>query len=192
MRRHLATAAAAFISSALCLTSAVHAAGAAKLCEREMARAAIAHDVPLAILYAVGLSETGRGNSMSPYALNIEGEALYDLTKTQAIARFSDARKQGAKLIDVGCLQINHHFHKQHFASVADMLDPRRNVDYGAKFLAALRQREGTWTMAVARYHAGPANIAAQKRYVCRVLRNMAATGMASWTADASALCGAP
>ena len=41
-----------------------------------MARAAAKHGVPLGMLYAVGLTETGRGASLAPYALNIDGPRL--------------------------------------------------------------------------------------------------------------------
>ena len=43
--------------------------------------------------------------------------------------------------------------------------------------------------MAVARYHAGPNNDPAQKKYVCRVIANMVATGFGQWTPEASAFC---
>ena len=166
------------------------AAGAGpNACEREMARAAEKHGVPLGMLYAVGLTETGRGDSLRPYALNIEGRSVYEIGKGEALLRFEQARAAGAKLIDLGCMQINHHYHAKQFASVADMLDPAKNVEYGARFLKELHAREGSWTMAVARYHAGPDNDAAQKKYVCRVIANMVATGFGEWTAEARAFC---
>ena len=65
------------------------------------------------------------------------------------------------------------------------MLDPHRNVDYAARFLVTLHARHETWSMAVARYHAGPDNDPAQKRYVCRVIANMVATGFGKWTGNA-------
>lgn len=165
-------------------------AQAMKVCEREMARAAKEHNVPLPVLYAVGLTETGRGDSLRPYALNIEGKSIYDVSKKQAVSLFHEARRQGKKLIDVGCMQINHYYHKKHFEGVGDMLTPSRNVAYAAKFLRRLYRREGSWTMAAARYHAGPKNTVAQKRYVCRVMINMIAVGMGTWTPEAKKFCG--
>ena len=159
------------------------------VCEKAMARAAREHGVPLGMLYAVGLTETGRGNSLQPYALNIEGRAIYPAGKPDALRQIQSARRNGAKLIDVGCMQINHHFHSENFASVSDMLDPAKNVDYGARFIRQLRFREGSWTKAVARYHAGPNNDPAQKKYVCRVIANMVATGFGRWTQEARAFC---
>lgn len=162
----------------------------ANVCEREMARAAKLHNIPLGILYAVGLTETGRGDGLRPYALNIDGDAVYDLTRRQAVARVQESRARGIKLIDVGCMQINHYWHADKFRSLDDMLDPARNVAYAASFLKDLHAREGSWVMAVARYHAGPNNDAAQKRYVCRVIDNMVATGFAKWTKSARHFCG--
>jgi soluble lytic murein transglycosylase-like protein len=182
----------AVIRAALVATftfSAGIAAAGENVCEREMARAAREHGVPLGVLYAVGLTETGRGDSLRPYALNIEGRAVYDIDKRQALATFERARQGGARLIDVGCMQINHHFHARHFGSVEDMLDAARNVDYAARFLRDLKAREGNWTMAVARYHAGPNNDPAQKRYVCRVITNLVTTGFGQWTEAARAFC---
>jgi soluble lytic murein transglycosylase-like protein len=161
----------------------------AKLCEREMIRASRKYSVPLGMLYAVGLTETGQKGSLQPYALNVEGKAVYGIDKRTALEQFARAKAAGAKLIDMGCMQINHYFHAEHFASLDEMLDPGKNVDYAARFLKQLREREGSWTMAVARYHAGPNNNPAQKRYICRVMANMVATGFGEWTPTAQAFC---
>ena len=177
--------AAAFIFSA----GAADAAAASNPCEPEIIRAAERYGVPVGILYAVGLTETGKKGSLQPNALNIEGKAVFPRSRGEAVATFEAARARGAKLIDLGCMQINHHYHSGHFRSVEAMLDPRRNVDYAARFLAKLHARHDTWSMAVARYHAGPDNDPAQKRYVCRVIANMVATGFGQWTRNARAFC---
>ena len=174
----------AFISSAVTSSSA-----AGNPCEPEILRAADRYSVPVGILYAVGLTETGRMGSLQPNALNIEGKAVVPANTADALAVFQNARHEGAELIDLGCTQINHHYHAEHFRSVEDMLDPRQNVDYAARFLAKLHARHKTWSMAVARYHAGPDNDPAQKRYVCRVIANMVATGFGKWTANARNFC---
>ncbi|WPP04736.1 transglycosylase SLT domain-containing protein [Methylocella tundrae] len=159
------------------------------LCEREMTRAATKYDVPLGVLYAVGLTETGRRGALSPYALNIEGQSLFPANLDESIRRFESARKDGARLIDVGCMQINYYFHGQRFRSLEAMFDPRENVEYAAQYLKALRAREGNWTLAAARYHAGPGNNPAQKKYVCQVISNMVASGFGAWTMNARKFC---
>ena len=181
----LIAAAAGFTSNTV--LSPAQAAG--NPCEPEILRAADRYGVPVGILYAVGLTETGRKGSLQPNALNIEGKAVFAKSAGDAVAVFRKARSQGAKLIDLGCMQINHHYHAEHFSSVEQMLDPRHNVDYAARFLAKLHARHDTWSMAVARYHAGPNNDPAQKRYVCRVIANMVATGFGKWTSNARRFC---
>lgn len=166
-------------------------AGAASgVCEAEILTAARAYGVPPGILYSVGLTETGRKGSLYPYALNIEGRAVYAKSRVEAIQEFERARAEGKNLIDLGCMQINHHYHGAEFRSVNAMLDPQANVEYAARFLARLHARHETWTMAVARYHAGPNNNPAQKRYVCRVIANLVATGYGGWTPEAKSFCG--
>ncbi|MGV1790509.1 transglycosylase SLT domain-containing protein [Rhizobium lusitanum] len=163
--------------------------GAAGLCEREIQSAAAKYGIPEGILYSVGLTETGRKGSLYPYALNVEGRPIFPPSESAALQVFAAARQNGAKLIDVGCMQINQYFHGENFASVDAMFDPRSNVEYAAKFLRNLHDRHETWTMAVARYHAGPNNDPAQKVYVCRVIANLVATGYGKWTPNAATFC---
>jgi soluble lytic murein transglycosylase-like protein len=158
-------------------------------CEREMTRAAALHGVPLNVLYSVGLTETGTRGELSPYDMNVDGQAVHSTNLAEAMARFAQAKGRGAKFIDIGCMQINHRFHGADFRSLSEMFDPARNVEYAANFLKTLRAEEGNWTLAVARYNAGPGNPAAEKTYVCSVIRNMIASGFGQWTANARALC---
>ncbi|MCO4315663.1 transglycosylase SLT domain-containing protein [Phyllobacterium sp. 21LDTY02-6] len=185
MLRRLAVLAASWSS----LLLAPQYASAANLCEAHMHRAAARYGVPIGILYAVGLTETGRKSSLQPFALNVEGTSFFPNSAAAAREQFFEAQRRGARLIDLGCMQINHHFHAGAFASIDAMIDPATNVDYAARFLKQLRQREGNWTMAVARYHAGPDNDPAQKKYVCRVVENMVATGFGNWTPNARIFC---
>ncbi|MBO6718584.1 MAG: transglycosylase SLT domain-containing protein [Rhizobiaceae bacterium] len=165
------------------------AAASANVCEQHIATAAARYDIPAAILYAVGLTETGRRGSLYPYALNIEGRSVFPRSAAEALLEFEKARSQGKTLIDLGCMQINHHYHADQFRSPREMLDPAANVDYAARFLKRLRGEHDTWSMAVARYHAGPNNDPAQKRYICRVIANLVATGFGQWTPQARGFC---
>ena len=158
-------------------------------CEREIASAARRYDIPLAVFYAVGLNESGAKGRLQPYAMNIDGRSSADPTLAGAVARFRDAKAAGARMIDVGCMQINHHYHGARFASLQAMFDPAQNIDYAARFLRDLKVRERTWTMAVARYNAGPDNDPAQKKYVCGVLARMIASGFGAWTESAKDFC---
>ena len=62
------------------------------------------------------------------------------------------------------------------------------NHHHGKNEVIIIKKHE-TWTMAVARYHAGPNNDPAQKQYVCRVIANLVATGYGKWTPNASNFC---
>jgi soluble lytic murein transglycosylase-like protein len=177
------------IMASFCDAGAVYGSEPTNICEREMIRAANQSAVPLGVLYAVALTETGQRGSLHAYAMNIEGRAAFNPTLHEAMTQFAVAKRAGAVLIDVGCMQINHHFHGAKFNSLEDMFDPSQNVDYAARFLKNLRQSEGSWTAAVARYHAGPNNQPAQKSYVCAVIANMIASGFGSWTQSSKAFC---
>lgn len=158
-------------------------------CEREMTRAAAASGVPLNVLYSVGLTETGVRGELGPFDMNVDGRAVPSRTLQEALARFAAAKARGAKLIDIGCMQINERYHGVEFSSLSAMFDPHQNVDYAARYLKALKARVGLWTLAVARYNAGPNNPAAERAYVCAVIRNMVRSGFGGWTASARDLC---
>ncbi|WP_246102741.1 transglycosylase SLT domain-containing protein [Rhizobium straminoryzae] len=179
----------ALAALALTISTSEVLAVAPGACETEIQSAAAKYGIPEGILYSVGLTETGRKGSLYPWALNIEGRAYFPDNRAQAMEAFLAAEREGRKLIDIGCMQINHHFHGENFRSADEMFDPKRNVEYAAQFLRNLHDRHETWTMAVARYHAGPNNDPAQKRYVCRVIANLVATGYGKWTPGAADFC---
>ena len=175
------------VSAAIC--SAASPAAATNVCEREMAGASAKHGIPLGVLYAVGITESGNRGSLHPYAMNIGGKAYFGTNAADVMGRLALAQRNGVKLVDLGCMQINHHYHRAKFSSLEGMSDPRQNVEYATLFLKELKAREGSWTLAVARYHAGPNNNPAQKLYVCRVITNMVATGFGQWTPNARTFC---
>ena len=190
MKRILAGAiTAACISSVVGPAAAAALGDASRVCERQMAQAAAKHGVPLGMLYAVGLTESGNRGSLQPYAMNIQGKAYFGSTAADVVQRLAQAQREGVRLVDLGCMQINHHYHRAKFASLEAMIDPAQNVEYATRFLKELKEREGSWTLAVARYHAGPNNNPAQKVYVCRVITNMVASGFGNWTPGAKAFC---
>lgn len=177
------------IAATACIFSGLAQAATLGPCEREMARAADAQGIPLGVLYSVGLTETGGKWGLRPFAMNVDGRAVFPSDLDEALRLFDDARRSGARFVDLGCMQINHKWHSRHFASVREMFDPARNVAYAARLLKQLRAGQPSWTMAVARYNAGPNNDPAQKKYVCAVIRNMVASGFGGWTPEARAFC---
>lgn len=159
------------------------------ICETYLAEVSQREQVPLGVLYAVGLTETGSKGVLHPYALNIAGKTVLTKSRSGALEQFNKARHDGVKLIDLGCMQINHHYHGARFTSPDQMLDPETNIVYAARYLKQLREQEGSWTMAVALYHASSRNKKAQKSYVCSVIKNLVATDFGAWTPESKAFC---
>lgn len=138
-------------------------------CLPHLAAAERYYRMPRGLLFAVALTESGWQGRPHPWTLNVEGQPVYlngaaDMrTALSAAARKTDR-------VAVGCMQIYLKYHPHPDPLV--LSDPRYNVWYGARFLDELHARHGNWSRAVARYHAGPQNVLAQRIYVCKVLRN--------------------
>jgi hypothetical protein len=158
-------------------------------CETHVAETALKTEVPIGVLYAVGLTESGQASSMTPLALNIGGKSVLAKDKAEALMLIEQAVKSGDSMVDIGCMQINYRYHAENFGSVEEMLDPQRNVKYGAEFLMKLQRQHGSWTKAIAHYHASARNPAAQRRYVCRVITHLVRAHFGRWTPEAKAYC---
>ena len=83
--------------TALFTFSGVASAAPLNACEREMLRAAQQYDVPIGVLYAVGLTETGKKGSLQPFAMNIEGRAQYSPNLADSAASFRGKRASPAR-----------------------------------------------------------------------------------------------
>mgnify|MGYP001557121719 FL=1 len=88
-----------------------------------------------------------------PWTLNVGGAPHYYPTKDAALTALTSFRAQSDVNIDVGCMQISLRHHPNAFPDLATALDPVANVDYGALFLAALKDKSGDWMQAVGDYH---------------------------------------
>lgn len=148
----------------------------AELCEREIARVERAYQFPTDYLLALGRVEAGRAVQTPrgpevrvwPWAVNADGAAYYFPSRRHAIEGVRLLQQRGARFIDVGCMQIDLHYHPSAFRSLDEAFDPAINIEYGAFFLLTLRERTGSWTTAYAHYH-NPKDPAKQADYVCRI-----------------------
>ena len=99
----------------------------------------------------------------------IKGNIYGDPDKPSMLVITDSARIEGE--VHVGHLILNGTVvGPVHVAELLELQPKARiegNVQYAAHFLRELRTRERNWTMAVARYNAGPNNEPAQKKYVC-------------------------
>lgn len=115
--------------------------------------------IPRQLLRAISKAESGRfhrGKQVVmawPWTVMAEGRGRYLETKAEAVAEVKALRARGVKNIDVGCMQVNLHYHPHAFASIEDAFDPLTNVTYGASFLKTLATEHGSWARAAAYYH---------------------------------------
>ncbi len=120
-------------------------------------RAAQESDVPLSVMRAVTLAETGRtgpdGFAPWPWAVQTGGRGAWFDTAAEALSFAQGRIAQGVDNFDLGCFQLNYAWHGENFASLEAMLDPDTNAAYAASFLARLHAESGDWRVAVGRFH---------------------------------------
>ena len=155
----------AFLAGALCATLAATPVGAAQaaaadpaaLCDHAAETAAAETGVPAAVLKAIAIVETGRRQGGVtrpwPWALNMGGPGAWLETEAAALEKLRAVLESGARNVDVGCFQINHHWHGAAFASLEEMIDPVANARHAARFLLELHAEFGSWAAAAGAYH---------------------------------------
>lgn len=127
------------------------------LCTTAAQTAADQTGVPLPVLLAITLTETGRktdgGLQPWPWAINQAGKGHWFSTPDEAV-QFAEVQLDlGLRNFDVGCFQVNHRWHSKSFTSTTDMFDPTSNALYAARFLADLYAEHGDWSLSAAAYH---------------------------------------
>lgn len=129
----------------------------AQLCEAAAARASAATGVPLTVLRAIALAESGRADGGDtrpwPWAVNYGGDGRWYDTREAADLAATERQSLGASNIDLGCFQLNYHWHGAAFPSISAMLEPDSNAMYAAEFLRGLYAETGSWSDAAAAYH---------------------------------------
>jgi hypothetical protein len=129
------------------------------LCEDAARYASETTGVPLSVLRAVALAETGQTKfdknaySAWPWTVQSGQKGHWFNNPTEAAAFVKSLMAAQVTNIDIGCFQINMRWHGQAFQSVEDMFSPRSNALYAARFLQDLYGQTGAWRSAVGRYH---------------------------------------
>ena len=129
------------------------------LCLGAIAEAGAAHGVPPGLLAAVARVETGRPLPVTgdrqpwPWSVNADGESLFYDTRVLAAAETTRRLAQGARYVDIGCMQVDLRMHPRAFATLADAFNPALNADYAARLLVALHASSRSWPTAAGRYH---------------------------------------
>ncbi len=151
----------------------------AALCEVAATRAAQVANMPVDVMRALTLVETGRSRGGAfrpwPWTINLEGKGYWFDTRAEAEAFARESLAAGARSFDVGCFQINYRWHGQAFASVEQMFGPQENAAYAARFMGKLFAEGGTWEWAAGAYHSRRETLAAG--YRARFTRILAGLG---------------
>jgi hypothetical protein len=141
------------------------ARAAAGSCLEEAAGAERRHGLPAGLLRAVGTVESGRWDAQAravlpfPFAVNAAGQSRFFASAAEAASFVAERQRQGVRLIDVGCFQIDLFYHPAVFRRVEDAFDPGANAEYAAAFLARLHAATHDWARAVASYHSARAGL---------------------------------
>ncbi len=129
------------------------------LCAAHTMAKTVEEGMPEHMLTAISLVESGRWDKdiqarvAWPWTIMAEGRGRYFPTKAQAMAEVRQLQARGIRNIDVGCMQINMHYHGDAFANLEEALDPSANVAYAATFLKRLYAETKDWATAVTAYH---------------------------------------
>lgn len=154
----------------------VAAASTGSLCDSAARKAAQDYDVPLDLMLAITRVETGRNQggvtSPWPWAVNYGGQGAFYPSAADAEVQVAQAMAEGRSNIDIGCFQINLHWHGAAFTSIAQMFEPDENADYAARFLQELKARHGSWEAAAGAYHSNRPEAA--EGYLSKVSAQMA------------------
>jgi soluble lytic murein transglycosylase-like protein len=106
--------------------------------------------IPSGLLKAIVEVESG----CNPYFVNTRGRSLRFKSKDEALKCINHMVRQGRLNLSIGCAQLHYKSHRNHFASVANMIDPKENIAFAAKILKKLYLKHGNWRDATKRYHA--------------------------------------
>ncbi len=123
--------------------------------------------IPAGLLVALSLVETGMGGKPQPFVINDDGRAVRNDSKEEAQRHLRDRAGRLKDGLFVGCMQLSVTHHVRNFKPAEQILDPRENVFYAARYLKRLRGEMGSWSKAVGRYQGGTR----QQRlaYLCKV-----------------------
>ena len=130
-----------------------------KLCDFQTQKAEHEKGIPRYLLKSISLAETGRwdrekqANVAWPWTVTALGVGNYFQNKVKAVKYVRFLQANAITNIDVGCMQVNLHYHGDDFDSLEDAMDPANNVNYAAKYLKGLYLSARSWTKAAGFYH---------------------------------------
>jgi hypothetical protein len=142
------------------------------LCENAADIATVRSNIPVNIMQAIALTETGRtidGRLRPwPWVLNIGGDAVWFQSQADTLDHANELIASGITNFDIGCFQLNYRWHAANFDSLNSMLNPEINALYAAHYLTQKYSIAGSWGDAVGAYHS--ATVTYAHAYLARFL----------------------
>lgn len=129
------------------------------ICDQAAKIASQKTGVPFSVLRAIAWAETGHTNAESktfgswPWAVQSMGRGNWLPSRDAAVDFVANLIAKGERNIDIGCFQLNFHWHGSAFKNLEAMIMPENNALYAAQFLQTLYRDSGDWRMAVGQYH---------------------------------------
>ena len=114
-----------------------------ELCDAALRQAESRYHLPANLLQSIAKAESGRPiTSLAdirawPWTIDADGTGLFLDSKAAAIA-WVQQQVHRHSFVDVGCMQVDLHYHPDAFASIDDAFDPTANADYAARLLLDL------------------------------------------------------
>ena len=128
-------------------------------CKNAIAAVETAMRLPVSILQAISLAESGRWDKASrsnfawPWTVTARGKGRFYPSKDAAIAAVRRLKAEGVRNIDVGCMQVNLMYHPKAFESLNEAFDPAANARYAGELFSKLRRANRSIMRAIAHYH---------------------------------------
>lgn len=158
------------LSALACVGPAALAHAADLVCRTAAVSAERRYGLPPGLLLAIGKVESGETDPRTgtlepwPWSVDWQGQSLSFPTKAATIAWVKALQAGDDPSVDVGCFQINLHYHPDAFSDLDEAFDPARNADAAARFLSQLHAQFGDWGQATGAYHSQTASLAAPYR----------------------------
>lgn len=139
------------------------------------------YQVPEQFVYGIALNESGKTLDRHqvrpwPWTLNVDGKGYAYPTRKACWLALTRFLAQGKKLVDIGLMQVNWHYHQEKLGDPWLALDPYANLHIGVRILRDEYERTHDWFQAVGRYHSpGSSSVQRQRadQYARRVFRRL-------------------
>lgn len=128
-------------------------------------------NIPPGLLVAIALVESGQDGTPNPFAMSVQGRAVFARSAKDAARYLKDSKGQLKPNVYVGCMQLSLATHRGQFQPLENIVEPRENVQYAGRLLVRLHGEEGSWKTAVARYNGGSTRSA--MAYVCKIWQHL-------------------